>query len=56
MNPVPERVQKVLDNYFHLLDSKQLNFLEAYYIYGSISGSMHYDPFQKDGTKSLTNR
>jgi hypothetical protein len=27
----------VLDVYFHLLDSKLLNFLEAYYIYGSIS-------------------
>ncbi|WP_162463060.1 nucleotidyltransferase domain-containing protein [Paenibacillus psychroresistens] len=37
MLPIPDRVQAVLDAYFQLLDSKLLNFLEAYYIYGSIS-------------------
>jgi hypothetical protein len=37
MNPLPERAQEVLNAYFQLLDSKLLNFLKAYYIYGSIS-------------------
>jgi hypothetical protein len=37
MRPIPENVQEVLDAYLKLLDSKLLNFLEAYYLYGSIS-------------------
>jgi hypothetical protein len=37
MNPLPENANEVLDTYFHLLDSKLLDFLEAFFIYGSIS-------------------
>jgi hypothetical protein len=37
MKPIPDRVQEVLAAHFQLLESKLLDFLEAYYLYGSIS-------------------
>jgi hypothetical protein len=37
LNLLPESAKVVLDTYFHLLDSKLQHFLEANYIYGSIS-------------------
>lgn len=37
MNRVPEEVEEVLTEYFKILESKLPDFIEAYYIYGSVS-------------------
>lgn len=43
MNCIPEKVDEVLNAYFNMLEAKLPNFLEAYYIYGSISlGAFDY--------------
>jgi hypothetical protein len=43
MDNIPKEVKELLDEYFKLLDSKLPNFLDGYYIYGSVSlGAFNY--------------
>lgn len=43
MQNIPEKVNIILNEYFDLLESKLPSFLEAYYIYGSVSlGAFNY--------------
>jgi hypothetical protein len=43
MNAIPKEINIILKEYFDLLEAKLPDFLEAYYIYGSISlGAFHY--------------
>lgn len=43
MNSVPDKVNEILGQYFDILESKLPDFLEAFYIYGSVSiGAFDY--------------